>query len=155
MADVQPIPEGYPVVTPYLCIDGAADAIGFYKSVFGASERMRMPTPSGKVGHAELQIGDSVIMIGDEFPDMGWRSPRSIGGSPVMLHLYVDDVDVVFDRAVSSGAQVRRAVEDQFYGDRSGTIEDPFGHVWNISTHVEDVAPDELERRATTAMAST
>lgn len=151
MAKVNPIPEGYPQVTPYLCIDGASTAIEFYGTVFGATERMRMPAPDGKIGHAEVQIGNSVLMLSDEFPDMGMHSPRTIGGTSVTLSVYVEDVDTVFDRAVSEGATALRPVEDQFYGDRSGQFEDPFGHRWNVATHVEDVAPDEMAKRAAAA----
>jgi len=145
---VKTIPEGYHSVTPYLCIDGAAEAIEFYKKAFGAKELSRMPAPGGKVGHAEVQIGDSHVMLADEFPEMGFRSPKSVGGTPVMMHLYVEDVDATVTRAASAGAKVVRAVEDQFYGDRGGKIEDPFGHSWYVSTHVEDVSPEELEKRA-------
>ena len=152
MADVQPIPDGYPQVSPYLCVDGAAAAIDFYTEVLGATERMRMPAPDGKVGHAELLLGNSVIMLSDEFPGMGGVSPRTVGGTPVILHTYVDDVDAVFDRAVEKGATVISKVENQFYGDRSGQFEDPFGHKWNVATHVEDVAPDEMARRAAEMM---
>lgn len=149
---VKPIPDGYPQVTPYLCVDRAADAIDFYTDVFGATERMRMPAPDGKIGHAELQIGDSLIMLSDEFPEMNVRAPKSIGGTPTTLSLYVEDVDRVVQRAVDRGATLLRPVENQFYGDRSGQIEDPFGHRWGIATHVEDVPPDEMQRRAETAM---
>lgn len=149
---VKPIPDGYPQLTPYLCVDRAADAIAFYTDVFGATERMRMPAPDGKIGHAELQIGDSVIMLSDEFPEMNVRAPRSIGGTPTTLSLYVEDVDRVVQRAVDRGATLLRPVENQFYGDRSGQIEDPFGHRWGIATHVEDVSPDEMQRRAQQAM---
>ncbi len=148
MSRVKPIPEGYHSVTPYLCIDGAAEAIEFYKKAFGAKELSRMPAPGGKIGHAEVQIGDSHVMLADEFPEMGFRSPKSVGGTPVMMHLYVEDVDATVTRAASAGAKVVRAVEDQFYGDRGGKIEDPFGHSWYVSTHVEDVSPEELEKRA-------
>ncbi|HEX9287751.1 MAG TPA: VOC family protein [Thermoanaerobaculia bacterium] len=148
MSRVKTIPEGYHSVTPYLCIDGAAEAIEFYKKAFGAKELSRMPAPGGKVGHAEVQIGDSHVMLADEFPEMGFRSPKSVGGTPVMMHLYVEDVDATVTRAASAGAKVVRAVEDQFYGDRGGKIEDPFGHSWYVSTHVEDVSPEELEKRA-------
>jgi PhnB protein len=147
MADVQPIPDGYPQVIPYLCVDGANAAIGFYGSVLGATERMRMPAPGDKVAHAELQLGDSVIMLSDEFPEMGNLSPKSVGGTPVVLSVYAEDVDAVFERAVSAGATVIRPLEDQFYGDRTCQFEDPFGHRWNVGTHVEDVAPDEMARR--------
>jgi PhnB protein len=149
---VQPIPEDYPRVTPYLIIDGASDAIDFYTKVLGAHERMRMPGPDGKLGHAELQLGNSVIMLADEFPDMGAVGPKSVGGTPVTLHVYVEDVDSVFDNAVASGAKEIRAVENQFYGDRSGQFEDPFGHQWNVASHVEDVPPEEMEKRAAEAM---
>ena len=148
MSRVKPIPEGYHSVPPYLCIGGAAEAIEFYKKAFGAKELSRMPAPGGKIGHAEVQIGDSHVMLADEFPEMGFRSPKSIGGTPVMMHLYVEDVDAAVTRAASAGAKVVRAVEDQFYGDRGGKIEDPFGHSWYVSTHVEDVSPEELEKRA-------
>jgi PhnB protein len=153
MADVKPIPEGYPQVTPYLCVDGAAEAIQFYEKVLGAKERMHMPGPEGKIGHAELQLGESLIMLADEFPDMGARSPKSVGGTPVMISVYVEDVDSVFDAALSAGATEVRPVENQFYGDRTGYFEDPFGHRWSVATHVEDVPPDEMEKRAAEAMA--
>ena len=152
MASVKPIPDGYPQLTPYLAVNGAAAAIEFYSKVFGATERMRMPAPEGKVGHAELQIGDSVVMLADEFPEMGNRGPKTIGGSPVTLSVYVEDVDSVFDRALRAGATQIRPLENQFYGDRTGMFEDPFGHRWSIATHVEDVPPDEMERRAAEMM---
>jgi PhnB protein len=152
MADVKPIPEGYPQVTPYLIVDGANAAIEFYRNVFGARERMRMPAPEGRVGHAELEFGNSLVMLADEFPDMGVRSPKATGGTPVTLSVYVEDVDAVFDAAVAAGATALRPVEDQFYGDRNGQFEDPFGHRWSVATHVEDVPPDEMERRAAEAM---
>ena len=148
MAKVQPIPEEYPQVTPYLCVDGAGAAVGFYGTVFGTTERMRMPAPGDKIGHCELQMGNSVIMLADEFPEMGQLSPKSIGGSPVTISVYVEDVDEVFDRAVRAGATALRPVEDQFYGDRSGQFEDPFGHRWNVASHVEDVPPAEMAKRA-------
>jgi PhnB protein len=144
---VNPIPEGYRRVTPYLIVDGAAAAIDFYKSVFGATERMRMDAPEGRVGHAELEIGDSVVMLADEHPETNARGPRSTGGTPVSLHMYVEDADGVFDRAVEAGAKALRPVEDQFYGDRLGSFEDPFGHHWHVATHVEDVSPDEMSKR--------
>jgi PhnB protein len=152
MADVKPIPDGYPQVTPYLHVDGAAEAIEFYSKVLGAKERMRMPGPDGKLGHAELELGESVIMLADEHAELGALSPKSVGGSPVTVHVYVDDVDAVFQAAVAAGATAAREVEDQFYGDRSGQFVDPFGHHWSIATHVEDVPPEEMERRAATAM---
>ena len=148
MADVNPIPDGYPRVSPYLCVDGAAAAIDFYTSVFGATERMRMAGPDGKVGHAELQLGDGVLMIADEYPEMGIRGPKSIGGTPVTISLYVEDVDAVFDAAVAAGATSLHPVADQFYGDRSGQFEDPFGHRWSVASRVEDVSPKEMARRA-------
>jgi PhnB protein len=147
MANVQPIPEGYQRVTPYLIVDGAAAAIDFYTTVLGATERMRMPAPDDKVGHAEITFGDSVVMLADEFPEIGALSPRSVGGTSVLLNLYVEDVDSVYERAVAAGAKGLRAVEDKFYGDRSGDIEDPFGHRWSLATHVEDVSPEEMQRR--------
>jgi PhnB protein len=149
---VTAIPEGYHSVTPYLIVEDAAGAIEFYRKVFGASELMRMPAPDGRVGHAELRIGDSRIMLADEFPDMGARGPKAIGGSPVHLYLYVEDVDAVTGKALAAGAKELRPIKDQFYGDRSGTIEDPCGHVWHVSTHKEDVPADELKRRAEKAM---
>ena len=153
MADVNPIPDGYPQVTPYLCVDGASAAIEFYGKVFGAKERMRMPAPDGRIGHAELEIGDSLVMLSDEYPEMGHRGPKTIGGTPVTISVYVDDVDDAFERAVSSGATSVQEVEDRFYGDRTGTFEDPFGHRWSIATHVEDVPPDQMAKRAAEAMA--
>ncbi len=152
MANVQPIPEGYPQVIPYLTVDGAEAAIEFYRSVFGATERMRMGAPGGKIGHAELQLGDSVIMLSDEFPEMGNRSPKSLGGTPVTISVYTQDVDALFDRAISGGAKEITPVENQFYGDRSGQFEDPFGHRWNVSSHIEDVSPEEMEKRAAAMM---
>ncbi|MDQ4041846.1 MAG: VOC family protein [Actinomycetota bacterium] len=150
---VKPIPDGYARVTPYLIVDGAGEAIEFYRSVLGATERMRMPAPDGKIGHAELQIGDSVIMLADEVPEMDARGPRTVGGSPVSLLVYVEDVDSVFDRAVQAGAKALRPVEDKFYGDRSGSFEDPFGHRWDVASHVEDVPPAEMAERAAAASA--
>lgn len=143
---VQPIPDGYQAVTPYLIVSGAARALDFYQQVFGATELMRMAGPNG-VAHAEIRIGDSVVMLADESPDMGYKGPVALGGSPVSLMLYVTDVDATFQRALAAGAVQQRPVQDQFYGDRSGTLEDPFGHVWTIATHIEDVAPDEIDRR--------
>ncbi|HVE65374.1 MAG TPA: VOC family protein [Thermoanaerobaculia bacterium] len=148
MSKVKPIPEGYHTVTPYLCCRDAAAAIEFYKKAFGATEVMRMPDPSGKVGHAELQIGDSRVMLADEFPEIGFLSPATVGGSPVMIHLYVEDVDTTANRAVAAGATVTRPVADQFYGDRGGQFQDPFGHKWYVSTHKEDLTPEEIGKRA-------
>jgi PhnB protein len=149
MSKISHIPKGYNSITPYLIINGAAQAIDYYKNVFGAEEVFRMDGPEGKVGHAELKIGDSRIMLADENPSMGpgHSSAASIGASPVSLYLYIPDVDSVFERAVAAGAKVLKPVQDQFYGDRSGFIQDPFGHLWGIATHVEDVAPQELEER--------
>jgi len=147
-AKVNPIPKGYHSVTPYLSISGATEALEFYKNVFGAQELMRMPGPDGKIGHAEIKIGDSPIMLADEFPAMNFRSPKTLGGSPVGIMLYVEDVDKTVEKAVSAGAKLTRPVENQFYGDRSGCIEDPFGHTWFISTHIEDVPMEELKKRA-------
>lgn len=144
---VKPIPDGYHTVTPYLIVSNAAAAIEFYKRAFSAKELMRMLAPDGKVGHAEVQIGDSRIMLADEFPEMGFRGPQSLGGTAVSICLYVADVDAMFGLALSAGAKARRPVTDQFYGDRAGTLEDPFGHVWTISTHKEDVSPEEIEKR--------
>jgi PhnB protein len=148
------IPDGYHSVTPYLIIDGAAAAIDFYKRAFGAKELMRMPSPDGKIGHAEIRIGDSTMMLADEHPAMGHRSPKSLGGSGVNLMVYVEHVDEVFKRAVASGAKELRPLKDQFYGDRSGTLQDPFGHTWTLATHIEDIAPDEMRRRAEKFMKS-
>jgi PhnB protein len=148
MPKVKAIPDGYPQVTPYLCVDGADAAIQFYSEVFGAKERGRLPAPEDKIGHAELQLGESVIMLADEFPEMGQRSPKSVGGSPVTISIYVEDVDAVFDRGIRAGARALRPVENQFYGDRAGQFEDPFGHRWSVASHVEDVPPDEMARRA-------
>jgi PhnB protein len=149
---LQGIPEGYHSVTPYLAVHDAAAALEFYKQAFGARERMRMPAPGGRVGHAEIEIGGSCIMLADEYPEIGFRSPRAIGGTPVNLHLYVEDVDAVMAQALAAGAKEVRPVKDQFYGDRTGSVEDPFGHVWHIATHKEDLSPAELQRRAEQAM---
>jgi len=144
----KPVPAGYHTATPYMIVNGAAKAIEFYKNAFGATELMRIAQPNGKIGHAEIKIGDSPIMLADEYPEMGARSPQSLGGSPVSIMLYVDKVDAVVKKAVAAGAKVVRPVEDKFYGDRSGTLEDPFGHQWHISTHQEDVTPEEMKKRA-------
>lgn len=148
---VKPIPEGYHSVTPYLIVKGAAKAIEFYKQAFGAVEAFRMPEPDGRIGHAELKIGDSVIMLADEFPERNIRGPESLGGTSVMIHLYIEDVDTVAKRAVAAGAKELRPVQDQFYGDRSGLFADPFGHQWNISTHKEDLSAEEIGKRAAAA----
>jgi PhnB protein len=145
---VKPIPDGYTPVTPYLTIKGAAEAIEFYKKAFGAEEMMRMPMPDGKVAHAEIRIGGAVIMLHDESPEWKMLSPQTIGGSASSIMLYVTDADAVMKRAVDAGATVTMEMADQFYGDRCGNIVDPFGHKWSIATHVEDVEPDEIRRRA-------
>jgi len=149
--NVKPIPEGYHSVTPYLIIKGAAEAIEYYKKSFGATELFRMPTPDGKIGHAELKIGDSPIMLSDEHPDLGHVCPQTLGGTPVGIMIYVDDVDTIYKRAISGGGQEIRPLQDQFYGDRSGTLKDPFGHMWTVATHVEDVAPEEMQKRMAAA----
>lgn len=145
--NVKPVPDGYHTITAYLIVDGAAAAIDFYKQAFGASELFRLPGSEGKIGHAEIKIGDSIVMLADESPEHGHRSPKTLGGSPVGILLYVDDCDAVFNRAVAAGATVFRPLADQFYGDRSGCLTDPFGHQWTVSTHKEDVPPDEMKRR--------
>ena len=147
----KPIPEGYHSVTPHLMINGAAEAIEFYKKAFGATELFRFPAPGGKIGHAEIKIGDSPIMLADEVAEMGYKGPKALGGSPVSLMIYVEDVDKIFNQAVAAGASVKEAVQDKFYGDRTGTLTDPFGHVWHIATHKEDVSMEEVERRAKAA----
>jgi PhnB protein len=144
---VKPIPEGYHSITPYLVIKGAAAAIDFYKQAFGAVEIMRMPQPDGRVGHAELKFGDSVVMLADEYPEMDVVGPQTLGNTSVGLLLYLDDVDKAVERAVSLGATIKKPIADQFYGDRTGTIEDPFGHKWTLAVHIEDVTPEEMQRR--------
>jgi PhnB protein len=150
---VKRIPEDRNRVSPYLIVNGAERALEFYKRAFGAVELFRHKAPGGKIGHAEVRIGDTVIMLADEFPDHNAHAPKKYGGSPVSLHMYCEDVDAVAQNAIAAGAKVKRPVEDQFYGDRLGTLEDPFGHIWHVSTHIEDVPPEELERRAKKAMA--
>jgi PhnB protein len=150
---VKAIPDGYHSVTPYLIISGATEAIEYYKKAFGATELMRIDAPGGKIGHAEIKIGDSPIMLADEFPEMGYKSPKTLGGSPVSIMIYVEDVDTVFRQAIAAGGKEQRPVKDQFYGDRSGTLEDPFGHVWHVATHKEDVSAEEMEQRASAAAA--
>ena len=145
---VKPIPDEYRGATPYLCVKDGTRAIEFYKKAFGAREVMRMPAPDGKLGHAEVRIGAAPIMLADEHPEMDFRSPQSIGGTPVSLMVFVEDVDATFERAISEGATSLQPVEDKFYGDRSGQFEDPFGHRWSVATHVEDVSPEEMARRA-------
>jgi PhnB protein len=152
MADVKPIPDEYPQVIPYLNVDDAAAAIKFYVDVFGGTERMRMDGPPGKIAHAEVEIGRGMIMLADEMPDAGNRSARAIGATPVAMMVYVEDVDSVFGKALAAGAKELRPLENKFYGDRSGTFEDPWGHHWDVSSHVEDVSEDEMMRRASEAM---
>ena len=147
----KPIPEGYHTATPYLYIRGAANAIDFYKKAFGAVELFRMGRPDGKIGHAEIKIGDSPIMLADENAEMGATSPQTIGGTPFSIMIYVEDVDSVFNQAISAGAEQIRPVADQFYGDRTGGLKDPFGFQWWVATHIEDVPPEEMEKRAKAA----
>jgi PhnB protein len=144
---VKPIPEGYRTVTPYLIVSDAAKALDYYQRALGAREIVRMPGPGGKIMHAEIRIGDSMVMLADEFPQMGANSPQTIGGTPVGICLYVENVDELFNRAISAGGKVERPLQNQFYGDRSGTLIDPFGHKWTIATHVEDVSPEEMQKR--------
>ena len=146
MADVKPIPEGYHSLTPYLVVDGGAKALEYYKNAFGATELMRMEH-EGKIAHAEMKIGDSPFMLSDEHPEMGFKGPKTIGGSAVGLMIYVDDCDAIFNRAIAAGGTEKKPLQDQFYGDRSGTLEDPFGHVWTVATHKEDVTPEEIDKR--------
>jgi PhnB protein len=146
MANVKPIPEGYHSVTPYLIIKGAADAIEFYKKAFGATELFRMEH-EGKIGHAEIKIGDSPIMLSDEHPSMGFSGPTTLGGSPVSLMIYVEDVDTIYNQAIEAGATEQMPLQDKFYGDRSGSLKDPFGHIWHVATHKEDVSPEEMQKR--------
>ena len=147
MSDVKPIPEGYRGVTPYLFVRAAAQAIDFYKKVFGAIETVRMPGPDGRIMHAEIKIGDSIVMLADENPHAGVMSPQTVGGFSVGLHVYCEDVDAVVKKAVDNGAKSLRPVKNQFYGDRSGSLLDPFGHMWSVATHVEDVTPEEMRKR--------
>jgi PhnB protein len=149
---VKPIPDSYHSVTPYLIVHDAAAALDFYKKALGAVELMRMPAPNGRIGHAEIRIGDSPVMLADEHPEIGAKSARTIGGSPVSLMVYVEDVDARVAQAVAAGATLSRPVANQFYGDRTGGVDDPFGYHWYLATHVEDVPPDELEKRAAKAM---
>ena len=148
---VQAIPAGYRTVTPYLICAGAAKAIDYYQQAFGAKERMRHEMPGGVIGHAEIEIGDSIVMLADEFPQMNVKGPLAIGGTPVGLCIYVTNVDEVFNRAINAGGKVERPLADQFYGDRTGTLIDPFGHKWTIATHIEDVTPEEMQRRMAAA----
>ena len=150
MANVKPIPDGYHSVTPYLIVKGAAEAIEFYKKAFGATELFRMDH-EGKVGHAEIKIGDSPIMLADEHPGMGYIGPKTLNGTPVSLMIYVPDVDTIFNQAIKLGGVEMKPLQDQFYGDRSGTLTDPFGHVWTVATHKEDVTPEEMDKRMAAA----
>jgi len=150
---VSPIPKGYHTATPYLVCRGAADAIDFYKKAFGAREILRMPMPDGRVGHAEIQIGDSRVMLGDESPEMGARAPQTVGGTPVHIFLYLKDVDKTFAQATAAGATVEMPPMDMFWGDRYCKVQDPFGHKWNMATHIEDLTPKEMARRGAEAMA--
>ncbi|NNH72129.1 VOC family protein [Nocardia uniformis] len=147
MSAVNPFPEGYPAVIPALIVDGAARAIDFYKHVFGAAERYRLPGPDGKIAHAELQFRDSMIMLSDPAPSMGFLDPRAVGGTPVNLYTYVEDADTAHAAALGAGAKELQAPATQFYGDRTASFEDPFGHHWTVSTHVEDVSPEEMDKR--------
>jgi PhnB protein len=151
---VKPVPEGYHTVTPYLAVDDAAEAIEYYKRAFGAKERVRMDTPDGKIGHAELEIGDSLVMLSDPTPQASTKPPKELGGTSASVFLYVEDVDAVVKQAVDAGATITMEVADQFWGDRFGTVTDPFGHLWAIATHVEDVPPEEMAERAKAAMAA-
>jgi PhnB protein len=152
MAAIKPIPDGYHSLTPYLIVADGAGAIAFYERAFGAKVRLRLDRPDGKIGHAELEVGESLVMLADEYPAMDAKAPAAYGGTPVSLHLYVEDVDAVATTAIAAGASLRRPVENQFYGDRLGTLVDPFGHVWHVSTHIEDVSPEEIGRRAAAAL---
>jgi PhnB protein len=151
---VKPVPEGYHTVTPYLAVEDAAEAIEYYKKAFGAKERVRMDTPDGKIGHAELQIGDALVMLADPFPQSSTKPPKELGGTTSSVFLYVEDVDAVVKQAVDAGATVTMEVADQFWGDRFGSVTDPFGHSWAVATHVEDVPPEEMAERAKEAMAA-
>jgi PhnB protein len=150
---VKPIPEGYHTLAPYLAVDDAARAIDYYKDAFGAKERVRMEAPGGAIGHAELEIGDSVVMLSDPFPQASTKPPKELGGTSVSVMMYVEDVDAAFKRAVDAGASVTMELADMFWGDRMGSVTDPFGHSWSLATHVEDVPPDEMAERAKAAMA--
>jgi len=143
----KPIPDGYQSVIPYLIVSGAGKALDYYQKAFGAKERMRLPMPDGRIGHAEIEIGDCVVMLADEFPQMGAKSPQTIGGTPVGICIYVADVDTIFKQAIAAGGKEEKPLQNQFYGDRSGTLIDPFGHKWTIATHIEDVSPEEISRR--------
>jgi PhnB protein len=151
---VKPIPDGYHTVTPYLAVDDAAEAIEYYEKAFGATERVRIEAPGGKIGHAELEIGDSLVMLSDALPQFSTRPPNELGGTSVSVFMYVEDVDAVVKQAIDAGATVTMEIADQFWGDRFGSVQDPFGHLWSIATHVEDVPPEEMAERARAAMAA-
>ena len=155
MGSVKPIPEGYHSITPYLFVRSAASAIDFYKNAFGATEIVRMAGSNGKITHAEMKIGDSIVMLADENPQTGVMSPQTVGGFSSGLHIYVENVDAIIQKAIESGAKLLRPIKDQFYGDRSGSLLDPFGHMWSVATHVEDVSPEEMKKRMTAAMSQT
>jgi PhnB protein len=150
----KPIPEGYHTLTPYLAVDNATEAIEFYKHAFGAKERVLMPGPEDTIGHAELEIGDSLVMLSDPFPQSSVRPPKDLGGTSASVFMYVEDVDAVVKQAVKAGATITTEVEDQFWGDRFGTVTDPFGHLWSIATHVEDLTPEEIAERGKAAMSA-
>lgn len=152
MPSVKPIPDGYRTLTPYLIVADGAGAVAFYEKVFGAKVRLKLERPDGKLGHTELEIGDSVVMLADEHPEHQAHAPAHFGGSPVTLHLYVENVDAVVGRARGAGGKITRPVDNMFYGDRSGSFTDPYGHVWHVATHIEDVPPEEINRRAAAAM---
>jgi PhnB protein len=154
MATAKAIPSGHRTVTPYLAIKSATKALEFYKNAFGATERYKLMMPDGRLGHAEIQLGDSMIMLADEFPEYGGKAPETLGGSPVSIHLYVEDVDAFFKKALAAGAKELKPVMDQFYGDRSGQLEDPFGHLWWVATHKEDIAPEEMQKRVAAMFAA-
>jgi PhnB protein len=154
MSSVKPIPTGHHTVTPYLAVKNGAQALEFYKKAFGATETTKLMMPDGRLGHAEFRLGDSLIMLSDEFPEHGGNAPQTLGGSPVSLHLYVENVDAFFQKAVAAGAKERKPVMDQFYGDRSGQLEDPYGHLWWVATHKEDVSTEEMQKRVQTMFAS-
>jgi PhnB protein len=147
MSTAKAIPSGHRTVTPYLAIKNAAKAVEFYKNAFGATESYKLMLPDGRLGHAEIRLGDSMIMLADEFPEYGGKAPETLGGSPVSIHLYVDDVDAFFTKALDAGAKELKPVMDQFYGDRSGQLEDPFGHLWWVATHKEDISSEEMQKR--------
>jgi PhnB protein len=147
MSTAKAIPSGHRTVTPYLAIKNAAKAVEFYKNAFGATESYKLMMPDGRLGHAEIRLGDSMIMLADEFPEYGGKAPATLGGSPVSIHLYVEDVDAFFKKALAAGAKELKPVMDQFYGDRSGQLEDPFGHLWWVATHKEDISSEEMQKR--------